>query len=139
MPNTELDLSAVTDDALLNELRYRLHARTQPSLLAAHSTSDPAADAMPRANAARQQMIRTLQLGRKRGQPVEILRFLVKHAPAPQIMSQIAAHMNGRGYRATRYYDASNALVAVGLAKRTFIGSEKAWAATEQGRAFLDT
>jgi hypothetical protein len=81
-------------------------------------------------------MIRALRSSSPHGQPIEILRFLVQLG-TPQTMSNITDHMRTLGYKAIRYYDASNALTDLGLAEISYRGGEKAWEATQAGTDFL--
>ncbi len=52
-------------------------------------------------------------------------------------MADIRGHMETLKYSATRFYDASNALVVAGYAERAYIGREKAWIITTDGLEFL--
>lgn len=136
VPN--LDLSTFSDEQLIQELTRRLagHGKNKSKAESSKDVSDAAA---AKKNGALQQMARSLRAGVRRGQPVEILKFLISQGAAPQTMAHIAAHMKRLRYTATRYYDASNALVEVGFAQRTKIGYDRAWIATPEGRAFLES
>jgi hypothetical protein len=130
-------LSRIPSQELLDELGRRL-AVLGGTQSKAVSRADVQGDALPVKNSALQRIVRGLRAGVQRGQPVEILKFLASNGEKPQTMAQIASHMKRLRYTATRYYDASNALVEVGLATKTQIGYDRAWIATGEGRAFLE-
>jgi hypothetical protein len=120
-------LFEATNEDLIRELDRRLK----------EVGSSISAPAVPNVNAARQQKIRALRSSSPRGEPMEILRFLVEQRGTPQTMPNIADHMHTREYRASRYYDACNALADLGLAETSYRGGEKAWEATQAGTDFL--
>jgi hypothetical protein len=123
MNRTKL-LSEIADDDLIRELARRLKR------VATGAIGEPSV------NAARLQMIRTLKSSSPQGQPLEILRFLVKRG-TPETMASITDHMRTLGYKASRYYNASNALTDLRLAEVTQRGGEKSWFATQPGTDFL--
>jgi len=127
MPKPNL-LSDIRDADLIRELARRLEKNSR-------RTDIPSAEGV---NAARLQMIRALQSPSPHGQPLEILRFLVQSV-TPQTMSAITDHMRTVGYRASRYYDASNALTDMQFAAVNYRAGEKVWVATEVGIKYLAT
>lgn len=129
------DMSSIPPDVLVEEIRRRF--MSQDSQAGNGLGSHPGRTAGRGSNAARQAMVRSLSLGRRRSQPVAILRFLVARSK-PQTMTEIIKHMRKRGSSGRSYYDHLNALMDVHLAEQTNVDGHKAWIATSEGKEFVN-
>lgn len=128
------DMASIPQDVLLEEMRRRLTQKVSEDINRPTSHRPHSAGSQGH-NVARQAMVRSLSLGRRRGQPVTILRFLAAN-PAPQSMAEITSYMQKNGAMGRSFYDHLNALMDVHLVQQTNFNGHRAWTATAEGREF---
>lgn len=129
------DLSSVSTDDLLNEIRRRI----PPDGACGPSVGGEVGN-LPLSlarNAARQQIAQALQRGLRPPMAIAILELLTANG-TPQTMADIIGHMRQRGFKSRTFYDAANALAEMRLAERVYQGTDISWRITPSGQQFLE-